>query len=207
MRLPTTPFSLVLRKDILTVHRVTLTQYGTLHLKEGERWVCTLVLCSLATVTSWIDPSVQIVTKSPKIGPLFLFSISLIHRYLKISSSRWLVSYAEVNGSLTVLSSCTYIKKKNIFQQIRNYPQSPSFLLTEFNSKATKFMRNFSIKVSHTSHFFALICGLISVFRIRIRIRIRMFLGLPDPRPDCLVTTTVRIRKLPILMQVLGGLK
>jgi hypothetical protein len=46
-------------------------------LKRGERGVCTLVLCSLATVISCIDTSVQIVTKSPKVGPLLIFSISL----------------------------------------------------------------------------------------------------------------------------------
>ncbi len=45
-------------------------------LKRGERGVCTLVLCSLATVTSCIDPSVRIVTKSPKGRPLLIFSIS-----------------------------------------------------------------------------------------------------------------------------------
>jgi hypothetical protein len=43
-----------------------------------ERGVCTLVLCSLATVTSFIDASVRIVTQSPKVGPLLIFSISLI---------------------------------------------------------------------------------------------------------------------------------
>ncbi len=39
--------------------------------------VCTLVLCSLATVTSCIDPYVRIVTKSPEDGNLYLYSISL----------------------------------------------------------------------------------------------------------------------------------
>jgi hypothetical protein len=39
--------------------------------------VCNLVLCSLATVTSCIDASVRIVTKSPKVEPLLIFSISL----------------------------------------------------------------------------------------------------------------------------------
>ncbi len=39
--------------------------------------VCTLVLCSLSTVLSCIDPSVWIVSKSPKVGPLLMFSISL----------------------------------------------------------------------------------------------------------------------------------
>ena len=61
-RLPTTYFSLVkeyfacLQKDSHAVW------YRTLHLKEGERGVF-----SLATETSFIDPSVRIVTKSPKV--------------------------------------------------------------------------------------------------------------------------------------------
>jgi hypothetical protein len=73
-RLPKTPFSLVLARNILTVHRETLTQYVTF--KRGSRGVCTLVLCSLATDMSCIDPSGRIVTKSPKVGPLLIFSIS-----------------------------------------------------------------------------------------------------------------------------------
>ncbi len=42
--------------------------------------IWTLVLCSLATLLSCIDPSVRIVTKSPKVvrvGPLLIFSIYL----------------------------------------------------------------------------------------------------------------------------------
>jgi hypothetical protein len=38
---------------------------------------CTHVLCSLATVTCCIEASVRLVTKSPKVGPLIIFSISL----------------------------------------------------------------------------------------------------------------------------------
>jgi hypothetical protein len=34
---------------------------------EGSLYSCTLVLCSLATVMSWIDALVQKVTKSPKV--------------------------------------------------------------------------------------------------------------------------------------------
>ncbi len=41
-RLPTTPFSLVLRKEYLTVHRETLTQYITFK-RGGERGVCTRI--------------------------------------------------------------------------------------------------------------------------------------------------------------------
>jgi hypothetical protein len=63
----------------LTVHRETLTQYGTLHLIEGGEGSLSLVLCSLATVLFCFDPSVKIVTKAPnaKVGPLLIFSISL----------------------------------------------------------------------------------------------------------------------------------
>ncbi len=45
--------------------------------------VCFLVLFSLATVTSFIDPSVLLllVTKSPKVEPLLIFSISLVPTY------------------------------------------------------------------------------------------------------------------------------
>jgi hypothetical protein len=39
------------------------------------------VLCSLATMFFCIDPSVRIVTKSPKVEPLLIFSISLAEIY------------------------------------------------------------------------------------------------------------------------------
>ncbi len=63
----------------MTVHRETLTQYITFK-RGGERGVYTgtLVLCCLAIMTSCIDASVRIVTKSPKVGPLLIFSNSLI---------------------------------------------------------------------------------------------------------------------------------
>ncbi len=51
--------------------------------KRGERGVCTLLLCSLATVMSCIDPSVRIVTKSPKVGPLLIVSVSLNRKKLQ----------------------------------------------------------------------------------------------------------------------------
>jgi hypothetical protein len=76
-RLPTTPFSLVLRKEYFDCpqrdsHAVHYIQ------KRGEERVYALVACSLATVTSCIDASVRIETKSPKVrGPLLIFSISL----------------------------------------------------------------------------------------------------------------------------------
>ncbi len=47
---------IVLRKEYFYCHRETLTQYITF-----KRGVCTLVLCSLATVMSCIDASVQVV--------------------------------------------------------------------------------------------------------------------------------------------------
>ncbi len=68
-------FSVALR-NILTVHRETLTQYITFK-RGGEREVCTLVLGSLATGTSCIDASVRLVSKPPKVGPLLIFYISL----------------------------------------------------------------------------------------------------------------------------------
>ncbi len=56
--LPTTPFSLVLRKEYFDISHT---------FKRGdEKGVCTLVLCSLATVMSSMDASV---------GPLLIFSI------------------------------------------------------------------------------------------------------------------------------------
>ncbi len=65
---------------ILTVHRETLTQYITY--KRGGGDVGSLysftMYPSLATVTSCIDLSVRIVTKSPKVGPLLIF-FSLCH--------------------------------------------------------------------------------------------------------------------------------
>jgi hypothetical protein len=59
---------------ILTVHRETLTQYITF--KRGGRGE-SLLLYSLAIETYCIDPSVRIVTKSPKVRPLLIFSIYL----------------------------------------------------------------------------------------------------------------------------------
>jgi hypothetical protein len=47
--------------------------------------VCIIVLCSLATETSFIDPSVQIVTKSPKDEPILIFFISGIY-YMFVAS-------------------------------------------------------------------------------------------------------------------------
>jgi hypothetical protein len=47
-----------------------------------QREVCTFVLCSLATVLFCmfcIDPFMRMVTKSPKIGPLLIFSMSLTY--------------------------------------------------------------------------------------------------------------------------------
>ncbi len=70
----------------MTVHRETLTQYPTLHLKE--RGGCTLVLCSLANVMSCMDLSVRIVSKSPKVGPLLIFSHLSGHNLISDSPIR-----------------------------------------------------------------------------------------------------------------------
>jgi hypothetical protein len=77
-RLPTTPFSLVLCKEYFDypIHRETLTQYITL--TRGERGDCTAILYSVVfTLTSCIVPCVRLVTKSPKVRPLLICSISL----------------------------------------------------------------------------------------------------------------------------------
>jgi hypothetical protein len=70
---------------MLTVHRDTLTQYITF--KKGGKGIlyCILVRGSLETETPYIDPSVRILTKSPKVGPLLIFSISLLK--LKLSQA------------------------------------------------------------------------------------------------------------------------
>ncbi len=70
---PQPPFLYCSSRNILTVLSETLTQYITFN-RGWERGVCTLALCGLASVTSWIDPSVRTVTKSPKVG--LIFSIS-----------------------------------------------------------------------------------------------------------------------------------
>ncbi len=66
-------------RNILTVHRETLSQYITF--KRGGREESVLLSCtlysSLTTVMSCVDLSMRIVTKSPKVGPLLIFSISL----------------------------------------------------------------------------------------------------------------------------------
>ncbi len=72
-RLPTTPFSLVLRKEYFTVHRETLTQYSTFK-RGGEGSLFSCILYSLATVMPCINALVRIVTKSPKVRPLLIFS-------------------------------------------------------------------------------------------------------------------------------------
>jgi hypothetical protein len=49
---------------------------STEHWKEGGEGSLYSRSCSLAIVLSCIDPFVRIVTKSPKVGPLLIFSIS-----------------------------------------------------------------------------------------------------------------------------------
>jgi hypothetical protein len=50
--------------------------FGTLHFMGGGGGGESVLLYSLAIVMSCVDPSVRIVTKSPKLGPLLIFSIS-----------------------------------------------------------------------------------------------------------------------------------
>ncbi len=78
-RLPTTtPLLFSVAQEIFDCpQRDTLTQYITFK-RGGERGVCTLVLCNLATVMSCIDASVHIVIKFPKVGSLLKFPISLV---------------------------------------------------------------------------------------------------------------------------------
>ncbi len=64
----------------MTVLRETLMQYITFTKGGDVSVVCTVELRSLATVLFCIDPSVRIVTKSLKVGPLLIFSISLVTR-------------------------------------------------------------------------------------------------------------------------------
>ncbi len=74
-RLPTLLFSVAQGIFWLSTERLSRS---TLDLKEegtGSLYSC---IRSLATVTSYIDLSVRIVTKSPKVGPLLIFSISLV---------------------------------------------------------------------------------------------------------------------------------
>jgi hypothetical protein len=71
------PFSLMLLKEYFDYpqrdsHAVHYIQ------KRGNRGVCTLVLRSLATVMSCIDAFLWIFTKSPKVEPLLIFSVSLV---------------------------------------------------------------------------------------------------------------------------------
>ncbi len=81
----------------MTVLRETRTQYITIN-RGGRREFCTLVLRSLATLTSCIDPSERIVTKSPKVGPLLIFSISLV-LYM-------VVCYKIVSHFMSILKIC-----------------------------------------------------------------------------------------------------
>jgi hypothetical protein len=59
IEMPSTPFSLVCARNILTVLREILTQYITFN-RGGYRGASTPVLCSIATVTTCIDPSVRL---------------------------------------------------------------------------------------------------------------------------------------------------
>ncbi len=80
-------------RNILTVHRETLTQYITFK-REGRGESVLLYTLYLATATSYIDPSLWIVTKFPKVEPL---------RYL-YSPSLWVVPYAGVRIRIRIVS-------------------------------------------------------------------------------------------------------
>ncbi len=75
-----TSFSLVLCKEYFDCLRRDSHAVHSIY-KRGGKGVGTLVLCSLATVTSRINVLVQIMTKFPKVGPLLVFSISLVWLY------------------------------------------------------------------------------------------------------------------------------
>ncbi len=79
-------------RNILTVHRETLTQYCTLHFIEGGEGG--LYSCSLATVLSCIDTSVRIVTKSPKVEPLLIF----LHLSGPAQDQVWIVPAGNTHG-------------------------------------------------------------------------------------------------------------
>jgi hypothetical protein len=62
----------------LTVLRETLTQYITFN-RGGRRESVLCYSVVLQPYMSCLDPSERTVTKSPKVGPLLIFSISLVH--------------------------------------------------------------------------------------------------------------------------------
>jgi hypothetical protein len=69
-----------------------------LHLKEGEWGVCTLILWSLETMLSCIDPSVKIVTNSPKVETstyiLHLSGFPIVHIFSVVTGSRYRIAIA-----------------------------------------------------------------------------------------------------------------
>jgi hypothetical protein len=99
-RLPTTPFSLMLRKEYFNCPKRDSHAVRYI-LKRGVRRVCTLVLFSLAhvTVTSCIDAALPIVTKSPKVGPLLIFSIFLVNTIPRIPGGTCRRPCCPVTGS------------------------------------------------------------------------------------------------------------
>jgi hypothetical protein len=82
---------------MLTVYRETLTQY-IIHLKEGGESSLYLVLFSLATVTSCIDPSVRIVTKSPKVELLLYFFHLSWYKYLSYLVAGFWTNHRRLQG-------------------------------------------------------------------------------------------------------------
>ncbi len=82
----TTPFSLVLCKEYFDCSQRNIT------FKSGGRGESVLFYFVVLTVTSCIDTSVRIVTKSPKMEPLLIFSISLTASIPKVSIYRMFLS-------------------------------------------------------------------------------------------------------------------
>jgi hypothetical protein len=84
--------------------------------------VCNLLLGSLATETSCIDPSVRIVTKSPKVGPLLIFSISLFFYLSLCVDAREMEMERQFTLKNGVLDPDSILKTCQTKQQILSVP-------------------------------------------------------------------------------------
>ncbi len=78
---PRPPSLLCCARNILNVYRETLKQCIAFKRGGGGRGVCTLVLCSLETGTSWIDPTFTHVEKS-NIFFTFIHSSASLHCFI-----------------------------------------------------------------------------------------------------------------------------
>jgi hypothetical protein len=105
-RLSTTPFSLVLRREYFDCpQRDSYAVHYIYSMGRGSLYSCTLCL---VTVTSCIDASVRIVTKSPKVGPLLIYSPSL-----------WLRRYQNYRF---IVSLFVFLLAKIVISRMRPYP-------------------------------------------------------------------------------------